>query len=162
MHLYNKHCISRLGDRIGRTLRVDINTLQECQNASPKIQRGKFVQICVELNLQTKLVPKVIAAGSIFNVEYEGLNLICFDCGRFGHRKERCPHRCSTSECHEIPQHSPQQPPQRLSVNTSMTGLEETFGPWMLVSRRNRGGRPVHRSNSKTQHQPPRILGQER
>ena len=45
------------------------------------------MRICVKLNLQKKLVPKVIVAGLIFNVEYEGLTMICFSCGRFGHKR---------------------------------------------------------------------------
>ncbi|KAK4283840.1 hypothetical protein QN277_000747 [Acacia crassicarpa] len=154
MHLYNKHYISRLGDQIGRTLKVDMNTLQDYQTDSPKIQRGKFVRICVELNLQKKLVPKVIVAGSIFNVEYEGLTLICFDCGRFGHRRENCPHRCSPSDQQEAHSQPLQQPPQVVSVNTSATGSEEAFGPWMLVNRRNRRNRPVQWPESKLQQQP--------
>ncbi|KAK4279903.1 hypothetical protein QN277_011605 [Acacia crassicarpa] len=151
MHLYNKHCISRLGDRIGRTLKVDMNTLQDCQNASPKIQRGKFVRICVELNLQKKLVPKVIVAGSIFNVEYEGLTLICFECGRFGHKREKCPHQSSDSDLQNVHHNPP--PPPPMSVNTSAKDSDEAFGPWMLVNRRNRRSRPVHWSDSKQQQQ---------
>ncbi|KAJ1416829.1 Zinc finger, CCHC-type [Sesbania bispinosa] len=35
--------------------------------------------------------------GRIYKVEYEGLHLICFHCGRYGHRREACPTLPSTT-----------------------------------------------------------------
>lgn len=88
---YNSHCISRIGDWIGKTLKVDMDTLSSRLDKDAKVARGRYAQICVELDLQKKLVPKIIASNQVFRVEYEGLNQICFECGRYGNRKEGCP-----------------------------------------------------------------------
>lgn len=48
--------------------------------------RGKFARIYVKLDLQRKLVPAITALGKDFRLEYEGLHLICFRCGRYGHK----------------------------------------------------------------------------
>lgn len=77
---YNRTFISQLGNRIGKTMKVDLLTPSELQADTAR----------VELDLQKKLVSKVIAANMAYHVEYEGLGLICFGCGRYGHRKENC------------------------------------------------------------------------
>lgn len=47
--------------------------------------RGEFTKICVELDLDKPLKPKVIARGYLLNLQCEGLHVICFNCGRYGH-----------------------------------------------------------------------------
>lgn len=134
MHGYNKYFISWLGDRIGRTLKVDMNTLHDLHASNSKIERGKFVRLCVELDLQKKLVPKITSCGEVYNIEYEGLGLICFECGRHGHKRESCPVKCSRNETSggpAPPQHTPQQPPPEGGRPSSHE--EGDFGPWMII-----------------------------
>lgn len=141
---YNKSFITRLGNRIGRTLRVDMNTLSDSHMEGPRVERGKYARICVELDLQKKLISRVIAANSVYNVVYEGLNVICFSCGRYGHRREYCPYSCAgntqekPSEGQGMPSphvHTPAASPIR-PTNTPTRPVpqpEEIFGAWMLV-----------------------------
>ncbi|XP_028764213.1 uncharacterized protein LOC114722336 [Neltuma alba] len=142
MHYYNSHYISRFGDKIGRTLKVDMKTLNDFQSTNSKIKRGKYVRICVELNLQKKFVPKIISIGSVYNVEYEGLGLICFACGRFEHRREACPYKCSTNtQNNEVNSAaSPVVSPTRAPVKPTKSSdkEEEQFGPWIINQRVNR------------------------
>lgn len=140
IHCYNRHFISRLGDRIGKTLKVDMNTLTDFHSRNSRVERGKFARICVELDLQKPLVPKVIFADAIFNVEYEGLGKICFACGRFGHRREACPWKPSSSSpfAHHENSDSPipsrqEQPPEKAPQVKVVSG--EKFGDWMITSR---------------------------
>ncbi|MCI53307.1 hypothetical protein A2U01_0074553, partial [Trifolium medium] len=55
--------------------------------------RGKFARICVEIDLEKKLIPQVSvnALGLVLNLEYEGLHAVCFNCGKYGHKKDVCP-----------------------------------------------------------------------
>lgn len=63
-----------IGDRIGRTLRVDLNTFSSSDDEHKvKVERGQFARLYVEINLQKKLVKKVICSIALFNIEYEGL-----------------------------------------------------------------------------------------
>ncbi|KAL4330062.1 hypothetical protein AHAS_Ahas13G0362500 [Arachis hypogaea] len=55
--------------------------------------RGKFAHICMEIDLSKKLVPFSSALGKEFRLEYECLHLICFNCGRYGHKYDGCPEK---------------------------------------------------------------------
>ncbi|RYR05350.1 hypothetical protein Ahy_B06g085220 [Arachis hypogaea] len=48
--------------------------------------RGRFARICVEIDLSKKLVPRISVMGYTLSIEYEGLHLICFECGKYGHK----------------------------------------------------------------------------
>lgn len=83
MELYNDHFLWRVGSMLGTMLRVDENTSVH--------SRGRFARLCIEVDLQRELVPSFTVLGKEFKVEYEGLHLICFCCGKYGHRIEQCP-----------------------------------------------------------------------
>uniref|UniRef100_A0A2N9GC57 CCHC-type domain-containing protein n=1 Tax=Fagus sylvatica TaxID=28930 RepID=A0A2N9GC57_FAGSY len=67
-------------------------------------------------------------------VIYEGVSLLCFHCGKIGHRRERCPIRALEES--ELP-----------SANDQSSLVEEDkpkgFGLWMIVARRKRQTKPV-------------------
>ncbi|XP_028763183.1 uncharacterized protein LOC114721522 [Neltuma alba] len=155
MHGYNKHFLHRLGDRIGRTVRVDMNTVQEVARADSELERGRYAKVCVELDLQQKLVPRVIFGNSIFNVEYMGIDLICFYCGRYGHRKDQCPWNNATqSPCNHKQDERNREPstPPTPTLKTPVTG-EDKFGEWMLSGkpRKSRPRRTDKRSLSQSE-----------
>lgn len=72
-----------IGNLVGRTLKVDSVTYLT--------KRGRYARICVELDLHKKLCPAIRIFRKERTVEYEGLHLICFCCGKYGHRREVCP-----------------------------------------------------------------------
>ncbi|KAL4294500.1 hypothetical protein AHAS_Ahas18G0234300 [Arachis hypogaea] len=82
IELYNHRFLWRVGSTIGTMLKID--------RATSMYSRGRFARICVKIDLTKKLVPKISVLGSILNIEYEGLHLICFKCGLYGHRSEQC------------------------------------------------------------------------
>ena len=50
-----------------------------------------FARMCVEIDLESPLIPSYNVDGNSLRIEYEGLHLICFHCGKFGHAIEQCP-----------------------------------------------------------------------
>ncbi|XP_028789610.1 uncharacterized protein LOC114745620 [Neltuma alba] len=131
LHCYSKKFIWRIGDMIGRTLRVDMNTIANLEESRAKVERGRFARICVEVDLQKKLIPRIICTSALFNVEYEGLNLICFECGRYGHTRDACPWKPSSQKVPETAPKTSDQP--RMSPAKTLPEEDEHFGPWMLV-----------------------------
>lgn len=55
------------------------------------VARGRFVRLCVEIDLNQPVVGRVGVEGTWYNVEYEGLHLICARCGCYGHLLKDCP-----------------------------------------------------------------------
>ncbi|KAK2384819.1 zinc ion binding / nucleic acid binding protein [Trifolium repens] len=82
---YDAKVLHFIGNRIGRTVKVDKNTLFQ--------ERGKYARICVEMDLTTTLLAMFELNGRIYKVEYEGLHMLCRTCGRFGHYIEGCPEK---------------------------------------------------------------------
>lgn len=52
------------------------------------MERGNFAWICVKMDLNKPQRPSVELLGKLYHIKYEGINLVCFSCSLFGHRKE--------------------------------------------------------------------------
>lgn len=50
------------------------------------VERGKFVRAVIEIDLSKPLVSMVRVRNRIQKIEFEGLHVICFECGAIGHR----------------------------------------------------------------------------
>lgn len=74
--------LSYIGYHIGKTVKVDKNTISR--------EIGKYVRLCIQVNLMKPLLAKFSIKGRHYKVEYEGLHLLCFSCGRFGHSTSGC------------------------------------------------------------------------
>ena len=82
VELYAETFLMRVGAKLGTMVKIDQTTSIH--------SRGKFAHLCVEIDLRRKLVLVITALGREFKVQYEGLHMICFKCGRCGHRMEVC------------------------------------------------------------------------
>lgn len=82
MEYFNSKTLKRVGNFIGTILKVDINTAQQ--------HRRKFARICVEVDLSKPLVSGYSLDGDNFRMEYEGIHMVYFGCGVYGHTKENC------------------------------------------------------------------------
>lgn len=78
-----------LGSQVGRVLKVD--------KASSNRKKGRFTRIRVELDLTVLLRPLVLINGVAKKIQYEGIHLICFNFGRYGHDADHCPYRRHTT-----------------------------------------------------------------
>ncbi|XP_058764829.1 uncharacterized protein At4g02000-like [Vicia villosa] len=82
---YDSKVLHVIGDLVGRTIKVDKNTLQR--------ERGKYARIYIEVNVSQPLLTMFSIKGSMYKIEYEGLHMLCLSCGRFGHYRYGCPEK---------------------------------------------------------------------
>src|ERR1044072_5494183 len=80
IEFYGKHFLWRIGNTLGRMIRIDDHTLRMESDGLSLVgtERGKFARICVEVDLRKTLLAKFSMNGETYRVEYEGLNQICF------------------------------------------------------------------------------------
>lgn len=81
---YDPIVLRKIGEAIDLVLRIDAHTTNGA--------RGRFTRLCVQVNLDKPLI-KTVKIGRLAQIVlYEGLSILCFECGRIEHRKETCPH----------------------------------------------------------------------
>ncbi|XP_015387989.1 uncharacterized protein LOC107177927 [Citrus sinensis] len=84
-HLYDKRVLRKIGQLVGNVIKIDYRTeLRE---------RGKFARIAIRVSLTKPLVSRFNLDGRIQKVEYEGLPIICYHCGKYGHNSTACLHK---------------------------------------------------------------------
>ncbi|CAL5337501.1 unnamed protein product [Camellia sinensis] len=99
------------------------------------------------MELTQPLKPKFVLENKCYNIEYESLHSFCFLCGRTDHRKEACRFKLPSSPPDDIQiavtgTKNSNTPVNVINGNLQSTDTtEETFGPWMLVTKR--GRRPI-------------------
>ncbi|XP_061366016.1 uncharacterized protein LOC133309279 [Gastrolobium bilobum] len=122
----------------GKPLKIDQNSIKRCEVGEREItQRARFARICVEVDLRKAFLSKFNIYGRMFQVAYEGLHMICFKCGRFGHRKDSCPTIINAGEKAKDLGHGPQHATGESRKRVEIDG--EAFGSWMIVQRPIRG-----------------------
>lgn len=120
--------LKEIGDMIDSFIKVDEHT----EVAS----KGCFARIAVEIDLKKPLLPKYLIRNSEYNIEYEGIRLICYHCGVFGHHHDDCPASPTVIErkTKEAAAVAAQKTSQN-NVSHRPEQLPETgYGPWMLVN----------------------------
>ena len=145
---YNSEALLQIGKSIGNVLRVDIHTANEA--------KGRFARLCVQIDMDKPLVTAVLIGRFEQSICYEGIQKLCFTCGRLGHRKENCPYtvhlaspakeRMTANErdgegrtCDMHVPHGPAEGMENSRVvhgNVAEAVQESTYGPWTVVARR--------------------------
>ncbi|XVE49009.1 hypothetical protein DITRI_Ditri01bG0047500 [Diplodiscus trichospermus] len=136
---YDKDFLMKNGSKIGQPVMVD--------QATSLASRGKFARICIEVDITKPLLAKFQLRRRIRRIEYEGIHLICFLCGVYGHHWGNCPgvetHKNAESTMVMVDE-------ERRRVETGVdipAEITKNFGPWMMVSskprkvERNKDGR---------------------
>ena len=80
IELYEAEVLIQIGEAIGKVLRVDTHTAMEA--------RGKYARLCIQVDANKPLINTVLIGKFEQAVVYEGINKLCFVCGRIGHKKE--------------------------------------------------------------------------
>lgn len=74
--------LTTMGNMIGKTQKVDLTTSMQT--------RGKFVRLCLQVDLEKPLMAQYRLKNRPLKTEYEGIHLICFRCGKYEHEKHAC------------------------------------------------------------------------
>ncbi|KAL4335590.1 hypothetical protein GQ457_07G002370 [Hibiscus cannabinus] len=124
---YSKALFRRIAAIVGEVVRVDYNTQAG--------ERGKFARLAVTVDLNKPLVPCLGIDDFTQQLEYEGLQNICFKCGIYGHSQDICTHdpRSGNGVINQ------KQSSVNMGVEVSKEADKENlFGPWMVVDSRRR------------------------
>ncbi|KAK2391890.1 zinc ion binding / nucleic acid binding protein [Trifolium repens] len=124
---YDAKVLNFIGNRIGRTVKVDKNTLFQ--------ERGKYARLCVEVDLTKPVLAMFELKNTIYKIEYEGLHMLCLACGKFGHYVDGCP----AKQMHHVNQSSGENVQNQASEESSHTrGVKDNEGkesPWVVVQK---------------------------
>ena len=106
------------------------------------LTRGRFARIAVRISLVKPLVSQVELNGRVQKIEYEGLPVICFKCGRYGHNSGDCSENINDGQSggEEISGKDNQRG-DVLVVQEDGRSEDthfEPFGPWIVASKRGR------------------------
>lgn len=82
IEFYDLEFLRTMGNLIGKNLKVDLTTSMQT--------RGKFAKLCVQVDLDKPLMAQYRLKGHPMKIEYEGIHLIYFLCGKYGHEKDAC------------------------------------------------------------------------
>ncbi|CAN1147725.1 hypothetical protein LINPERHAP2_LOCUS16042 [Linum perenne] len=78
MHFFNHTKVNRIGNHIGRTIRMDLATSEGA--------RGRYGRVCVVVDLSKPLLDKYMIGDKVFCVEYGSLKNVCFHYGMYDTR----------------------------------------------------------------------------
>lgn len=82
LQYYDESILLTIASAVGKPIKVDINTRD--------MARGRFARVCVEIDLSIPVVGKYWLNGAWYTIEYEGLHLLCANCGCYGHVARNC------------------------------------------------------------------------
>ncbi|XP_031097086.1 uncharacterized protein LOC116001342 [Ipomoea triloba] len=79
---FEEDFLMKIGKEVDRPVKVDYT--------ASLISKRKFARICVELDMSKPLLSKFTLAEEVWQIEYEGIHMICFKCGIYGHKVGQC------------------------------------------------------------------------
>ncbi|KAI9084524.1 hypothetical protein K1719_033512 [Acacia pycnantha] len=122
---YHKSTLRAIGMLLGDVVKLDYTT--ETRG------RGRYARIAVMVDLQNPLIPWIKVDGRTYGIEYECLPLICFECGKYGHTKEKCGGgTLSRTEGTPLTPATSAQPASPVVDEKAGSG-SSPFGSWMQV-----------------------------
>ncbi|CAN1243156.1 hypothetical protein LINPERPRIM_LOCUS5573 [Linum perenne] len=117
---FNSLAVHRIGNYIEKTVKLDLATSEGA--------RCRYARVCVEVDITKPLLGKYMIEDRVFKIEYESLENMCFECGCYGHKKELCSLRVTSSG---------EEGGEMESMEPGVPMEEQEIGEWMTVQRRN-------------------------
>ncbi|KAI7990718.1 hypothetical protein LOK49_LG12G02460 [Camellia lanceoleosa] len=115
--------------------------------------RDRYARVCVEMDLRKPLTSYLIIGKYKYVVEYEHVHLLCFACGRVGHRRERYMEYLMTvlekMNQSKATTHlgtngaGPSKPRGQEKKDGLNDDIIEGFGPWTTAPSRRRKAKPL-------------------
>ncbi|KAL4290760.1 hypothetical protein GQ457_14G014310 [Hibiscus cannabinus] len=121
---YCKALFRRIAQLVGRVIKVDYNTKAG--------EHGKFARLAIMVDLNKPLRSCIGIDNFVRKIEYEGLQQICYSCGKYGHAEDIC---ATVSSSQEAPRSDVAALAPNRSADVSNNSL---YGPWMIANTRRR------------------------
>lgn len=123
--------------KVGKPIKVDLNM--------SLASRGHFARLCVKVDLNKPLLSKFKLRRRVCQIQYEGLYLICFSCGKYGHSAKFCPSKNMTSNGNSDVQGGNR---QQMNIPLIRRFLMNSAIGWLLEGREERNVRIKERNQS--------------
>lgn len=139
---YDRKFFFNLGNKIGKAIKVDEMTLKRA--------RTMYARMCVEVDINKPLLPSYSVDGTLLKIEYEGLQCICFHCGKFGHAEQYCPVKANSAEKAAVLEQQ-----SRMDLNAGEAAMAPAnggggkYGEWMIAQDPRRAKRGGFREGTK-------------
>lgn len=124
---FDVNFLHKIGSKIGKVLRIDKSTAQA--------ERGQFTRLSVEIDLSRPLLSKFWLKGKIWRIQYEGIRMVCYKCGKLGHGEEACPNLHLPNRREEMDNDQQIATPIEADQFKDKPEEKELFGSWMLVKK---------------------------
>lgn len=147
LEFYDESVLLAFAAAVGKPIRVDVRTLEAT--------RGRFARVCVEINLDQPVVGQVWFRDRLFNVEYEGLHLLCKKCGIFGHTARSYMKTDGSGTGSAVqPERTGEgdsagaagQNKENLDINDRDSVFKDIYGDWLVVNKGKRASKSRGRS----------------
>ncbi|XP_061350081.1 uncharacterized protein LOC133295288 [Gastrolobium bilobum] len=143
IELYSTQHLWKIGNLFGRMLKIDRSSLRKNEIGEGEItEKVRFARICVEVDMRMSFLSKFNIRGNFFQIGYEGLHLICFDCGMYGHRKDQCMHSTAKAQQpKDKPKTGPSQNPSHTQHAHNVDEEPIAFGEWRVIKKNTKSRR---------------------
>ncbi|CAL1370145.1 unnamed protein product [Linum trigynum] len=130
IHYFHPVAVMRIGERIGKPMRVDHATLSGA--------RSDYARVCVQVDLTRPLLSQFTIHGKKYFIQYEGLDKICLQCGTY--------FECIRCSCMGRNEEMEVEEPAATPTRTEPKQPDTVYGEWMIAKKkRGLAGRPQSR-----------------
>lgn len=159
---FDSDFLMRVGRKIGKPLYIDTST--------SLVSRANYARLCVEVDISKPLLSKFTIKRAVRGIVYEGLHLICFCCGTYGHNAENCPKNheqvdhdqqtmdtegsnqktAKNSNGNEATSSSKRNDTLKKNLSPFRPDILKDYGPWMIAMRKGKNlTNNVNRNNQQ-------------